>query len=383
MYERDGYAIVYYKGDISMKDTIMMSIYCRHNRCNVSMYDSNTYRGLKSSVIEVDATLYRDLSVEFGLIRMALGLIRSVETVAFKSVDALLQSKKVTVTTHYEGYSSDMTMYMLQEIYYVNQVHYDDYVLCVEVSLDRYNQFRVAVDTSYTAMLEYMRHILRSVLETLMREYLHLDIDYSDIQSHVYQDVLSVLKLQCKVITESVPLDILHSSGFDVNDTNTTYYEDGNEVDGIGSIGITVDVIYESSYDAKFGDIKGSVATTIKMQLYLKILCTTKSLLETVVSYMDREGRYVRGVYGIWGSKVGTALSLLHKQILDINDMLVFYKDGVHHNYYDVIDTYGIVRIPIQLFQKRVMLNTVIQLQSIKDKVYDYVDGILDTVYDS
>lgn len=41
-----------------MKDIIMMSIYGRHNRCNVSMYDSNTYKGLKSSVIEVDANLY-------------------------------------------------------------------------------------------------------------------------------------------------------------------------------------------------------------------------------------------------------------------------------------------------------------------------------------
>ena len=178
-----------------MKDTIMMSIYCRHNRCNVSMYDSNTYKGMRDSVIEVDATLYRDLSVEFGLIRMALGMIRSVETVAFKNVGTMLQSKKVTVTTHYEGYSSDITMYMLQEIYYVNQIHYDDYVLGVEVSLDRYNQFRVAMDTSYTAMLEYMRHILRSVLETLMCEYLHLGhlgIEYGDIQSHVYQDVVSV-----------------------------------------------------------------------------------------------------------------------------------------------------------------------------------------------
>lgn len=85
-----------------MKDIIMMSIYGRHNRCNVSMYDSNTYKGLKSSVIEVDANLYRDLSVEFGLIRMALGMIRSVETVAFKNVGTMLQSKKVTVTTHYE-----------------------------------------------------------------------------------------------------------------------------------------------------------------------------------------------------------------------------------------------------------------------------------------
>lgn len=28
-----------------MKDIIMMSIYGRHNRCNVSMYDSNTYKG--------------------------------------------------------------------------------------------------------------------------------------------------------------------------------------------------------------------------------------------------------------------------------------------------------------------------------------------------
>lgn len=251
-----------------MKDIIMMSIYGRHNRCNVSMYDSNTYKGLKSSVIEVDANLYRDLSVEFGLIRMALGMIRSVETVAFKNVGTMLQSKKVTVTTHYEGYSSDITMYMLQEIYYVNQVHYDDYVLCVEVSLDRYNQFRVAMDTSYTAMLEYMRHILQSVLETIS-------------------------------------------------------------------------------------------------------------------SYMGREGRYVRGVYGIWGIHVGTKLSILHKQILDSNDMLVFYKDGVHYNYYDVVDTYGIVRIPIKVFQKRMMLNTVIQLQSIKDTVYDYVDGILDTVYNS
>lgn len=196
-----------------MKDIIMMSIYGRHNRCNVSMYDSNTYKGLKSSVIEVDANLYRDLSVEFGLIRMALGMIRSVETVAFKNVGTMLQSKKVTVTTHYEGYSSDITMYMLQEIYYVNQVHYDDYVLCVEVSLDRYNQFRVAMDTSYTAMLEYMRHILQSVLETLMREYLHLGhlgIEYGDIQSHVYQDVVSVLRLQCKVMTESVPYAILY-----------------------------------------------------------------------------------------------------------------------------------------------------------------------------
>lgn len=117
------------------------------------------------------------------------------------------------------------------------------------------------------------------------------------------------------------------------------------------------------------------------MQLYLKILCTTKSVLETISSYMGREGRYVRGVYGIWGTHVGTKLSILHKQILDINDMLVFYKDGVHHNYYEVVDTYGIVRIPIKVFQKRVMLNTVIQLQSIKDTVYDYVEGILDTLY--
>lgn len=369
-----------------MKDIIMMSIYGRHNRCNMSMYDSNTYKGLKSSVIEVDATLYKDLSVEFGLIRMALGMIRSVETVAFKNVGTMLQSKKVTVTTHYEGYSSDITMYMLQEIYYVNQVHYDDYVLCVEVSLDRYNQFRVAMDTSYTAMLKYMRHILQSVLETLMREYLHLDIEYSDIQSHVYQDVLSVLKLQCKVITESVPFDILHSSGFNVRNTDKTYYEDGNEVDGIGSISVITDgiklvnMIYMSSYDTKFGDIKGGVTTT-KMQIYLKILCTTKSLLETISSFMEREGRYVRGVYGIWGSEIGTTLSVLHKQVLDSNDMLVFYKDGVHYNYYDVVDTYGIVRIPIKVFQKRVMLNTVIQLQSIKDTVYDYVDGILDTLY--
>ena len=370
-----------------MKDIIMMSIYGRHNRCNVSMYDSNTYKGLKSSVIEVDANLYRDLSVEFGLIRMALGMIRSVETVAFKNVGTMLQSKKVTVTTHYEGYSSDITMYMLQEIYYVNQVHYDDYVLCVEVSLDRYNQFRVAMDTSYTAMLEYMRHILRSVLETLMREYLHLGhlgIEYGDIQSRVYQDVVSVLRLQCKVVTESVPYAILYQSGFEVSDTEQSMYY---EVDGIGSIGVTIDgiqlltKIHESSYDDTFGDIKGSVATTIKMQLYLKILCTTKSVLETISSYMGREGRYVRGVYGIWGTHVGTKLSILHKQILDINDMLVFYKDGVHHNYYDVVDTYGIVRIPIKVFQKRVMLNTVIQLQSIKDTVYDYVDGILDTLY--
>ena len=370
-----------------MKDIIMMSIYGRHNRCNVSMYDSNTYKGLKSSVIEVDANLYRDLSVEFGLIRMALGMIRSVETVAFKNVGTMLQSKKVTVTTHYEGYSSDITMYMLQEIYYVNQVHYDDYVLGVEVSLDRYNQFRVAMDTSYTAMLEYMRHILQSVLETLMREYLHLGhlgIEYGDIQSRVYQDVVSVLRLQCKVMTESVPYAILYQSGFDVNDTEQSMYY---EVDAIGSIGVTIDgiqlltKIHESSYDDTFGDIKGSVATTIKMQLYLKILCTTKSVLETISSYMGREGRYVRGVYGIWGTHVGTKLSILHKQILDINDMLVFYKDGVHHNYYEVVDTYGIVRIPIKVFQKRVMLNTVIQLQSIKDTVYDYVDGILDTLY--
>lgn len=370
-----------------MKDTIMMSIYGRHNRCNVSMYDSNTYKGLKSSVIEVDANLYRDLSVEFGLIRMVLGMIRSVETVAFKNVDTLLQSKKVTVTTHYDGYSSDITMYMLQEIYHVNQIHYDDYVLRVEVSLDRYNQFRVAMDKSYTAMLEYMRHILRSVLETLMREYLHLGIEYSDIQSHVYQDVVSVLRLQCKVVTESVPYAILYQSGFEVSDTNTTYYEDGNEVDGIGSIGVTVDgiqlltKIHESSYDVTFGDIKGSVATTIKMQLYLKILCTTKSLLETISSFMKQEGRYVRGVYGIWGTHVGTKLSILHKQILDINDMLVFYKDGVHHNYYEVVDTYGIVRIPIKVFQKRVMLNTVIQLQGIKGMICDYLEGILDTLY--
>ena len=68
------------------------------------------------------------------------------------------------------------------------------------------------MDTSYTAMLEYMRHILQSVLETLMREYLHLGhlghlgIEYGDIQSHVYQDVVSVLRLQCKVMTESVPM---------------------------------------------------------------------------------------------------------------------------------------------------------------------------------
>ena len=69
------------------------------------------------------------------------------------------------------------------------------------------------MDTSYTAMLEYMRHILRSVLETLMREYLHLGIEYlhlgieyGDIQSHVYQDVVSVLRLQCKVMIESVPM---------------------------------------------------------------------------------------------------------------------------------------------------------------------------------
>ena len=169
-----------------------------------------------------------------------------------------------------------------------------------------------------------------------------------------------------------------------MNDTEQSMYY---EVDGIGSIGVTVDgiqfvtKIHESSYDTKFGDINGSVATTIKMQLYLKILCTTKSVLETISSYMGREGRYVRGVYGIWGTHVGTKLSILHKQILDINDMLVFYKDGVHHNYYEVVDTYGIVRIPIKVFQKRVMLNTVIQLQSIKDTVYDYVDGILDTLY--
>lgn len=368
-----------------MKDTIMMSIYCRHNRCNVSMYDSNTYRGMKSSVIEVDATLYRDLSVEFGLIRMALGMIRSVETVAFKNVGTMLQSKKVTVTTHYEGYSSDITMYMLQEIYYVNQIHYDDYVLGVEVSLDRYNQFRVAMDTSYTAMLEYMRHILRSVLETLMREYLHLGIEYGDIQSRVYQDVVSILRLQCKVITESAPYAILYQSGFEVNDTEQEMYY---EVDGIGSIGVIIDgiqllnKIHESFYDDTFGDINGK-CTTIKMQLYLKILCTTKSVLGTISSYMGREGRYVRGVYGVWGNKVGKTVSILQKQILDANDMLVFYKDGVHHNYYEVVDTYGIVRIPVVMFQKRVMLNTVIQLQGIKDKVYGYVDGILDTVYDS
>lgn len=375
-----------------MKDTIMMSIYSRHNRCNVSMYDSNTYKGIKNSVIEIDATLYRDLSVEFGLIRMALGMIHSAETLVFhgmgKSGNTKFQSKKVVVTTHYEGYSSDITMYINQENYHVNQIHYDDYVLGVEVLLDRYNQFRVAMDKSYDVMLKYMRHILQSVLETLMREYLHLDIEYGDIQSRVYQDVVSVLKLQCKIITESVPLDILHSSGFDVSDTNTTYYEDGNEVNGIGSISVVMDgipfvtKIYEGSYDVKFGDINGK-CTTIKMQLYLKILCTTKSLLETISSFMERDGRYVRGVYGIWGNTVGTTLTILHKQILDINDMLVFYKDGVHYNYYDVVDTYDIVRIPVMLFQKRVMLNTVIQLQGIKDKVYGYVDGILDTVYDS
>jgi len=353
------------------------------------MYDSNTYKGMKDSVIEVDATLYKDLSVEFGLIRMALGIIHSTKTLVFNSVGTMLQSKKLIVTTHYEGYSSDITMYILKEGYYVNQIHYDDYVLGVEVSLDRYNQFRVAMDTSYTAMLEYMRHILQSVLETLMREYLHLGIEYSDIQSHVYQDVVSVLKLQCKVITESVPFDILHSSGFDVRDTDTTYYEDGNEVDGIGSISVITDgiklvnMIYMSSYDTKFGDIKGSVATTIKMQLYLKILCTTKSLLETILSFMGREGRYVRGVYGIWGSEIGTTLSVLHKQVLDSNDMLVFYKDGVHYNYYEVVDTYGIVRIPVVMFQKRVMLNTAIQLQAIKDMIHDYLEGILDTVYNS
>lgn len=213
-----------------MKDTIMMSIYSRHNRCNVSMYDSNTYKGLKSSVIEVDATLYKDLSVEFGLIRMALGIIHSTKTLVFNSVGTMLQSKKLIVTTKFEGYHSDMTMYILKEDYYVNQIHYDDYVLGVEVSLDRYNQFRVAMDTSYTAMLEYMRHILQSVLETLMREYLHLGIEYGDIQSHVYQDVVSVLRLQCKVMTESVPYAILYQSGFDVvNDTEQSMYY---EVDG-------------------------------------------------------------------------------------------------------------------------------------------------------
>lgn len=370
-----------------MKDTIMMSIYSRHNRCNVSMYDSNTYKGMKDSVIEVDATLYKDLSVEFGLIRMALGIIHSTKTLVFNSVGTMLQSKKLIVTTKFEGYHSDMTMYILKEDYYVNQIHYDDYVLGVEVSLDRYNQFRVAMDKSYTAMLKYMRHILQSVLETLMREYLHLDIEYSDIQSHVYQDVLSVLKLQCKVITESVQFDILHSSGFNVRNTDKTYYEDGNEVDGIGSISVITDgiklvnMIYMSSYDTKFGDIKGNVATTTKMQLYLKILCTTKSLLETISSFMEREGRYVRGVYGIWGSEIGTTLSVLHKQVLDSNDMMVFYKDGVHYNYYDVVDTYHIVRIPVGMFQKRVMLNTVIQLQTIKDMVYKYLEGILDTLY--
>ena len=169
-----------------------------------------------------------------------------------------------------------------------------------------------------------------------------------------------------------------------MNDTEQSMYY---EVDGIGSIGVTIDgiqlltKIHESSYDDTFGDIKGSVATTIKMQLYLKILCTTKSVLETISSYMGREGRYVRGVYGIWGTHVGTKLSILHKQILDINDMLVFYKDGVHHNYYEVVDTYHIVRIPVGMFQKRVMLNTVIQLQTIKDMVYKYLEGILDTLY--
>lgn len=108
----------------------------------------------------------------------------------------------------------------------------------------------------------------------------------------------------------------------------------------------------------------------------------TKKLLECIHSCMNREGRYVRGVYGIWGHEVGIPCSILHKQLLDTNDMLVFTDTGgMYYNYLDVVDTDTTIRVPVELFQKRVMLNTAINFQSIKDIIYEYLETVLDAMY--
>ena len=366
-----------------MKEAVMMSIHSRHNNNKVGMYS-----GYDGGMLFVDARLYQDLSVEFGLIRVVLHMIRNTKSLMFSTVQGELCTKKITGNASIEGYYNDIEMYIVQKMYYVHDVYYGDDVLHVDVSIDKSGQFKTRTDTSYEFLLNYMRGVLQAVVEIVVHEYLQLGIRYDTIQSQLYPEVRSVLRLQCSIIKETVPYDILGRSGFGNTGSHTGSHTGSNiDVEGIVSIGVVtqslglVNMIQRSRYDTKLGDINGK-AITVETQVFYKVLCTAKKLLECIHSFMGREGRYVRGVYGIWGNKVGIPCSILHKQLLDTNDMLVFTDiGGMYYNYLDVVDTDTTIRVPVELFQKRVMLNTAINFQSIKDIIYEYLETVLDAMY--
>lgn len=375
-----------------MKEAITMSIHSKHNKSRVSMYHSDKYNIYKYSstkkddAVEVDARLYRDLSVEFGLIRVMLSMIRNTKSLIFTTIDGVSQSKKITGNASIEGYYSGIEMCIVQEEYYVNCVYYYDSVLRVDVSIDNSGQFKTRTDTSYEFLLKYMRGLLQAVVEIVVHEYLQLGIRYSTIQSQLYPEVMSVLRLQCSIIKETVPYDMLGKSGFDTSGSNTCSH---TGVEGIVSIGVVtqslklVNMVQRSRYDTKFDSISNSLeAITVETQVFYKVLCTAKKLLESIHSFMSREGRYVRGVYGVWGNGVGTPCCILHEQLLENNDMLVFINTGgMYYDYLDVVDTDTTIRVPVELFQKRVMLNTAINLQSIKDTIHGYLETVLDAMY--
>lgn len=56
-------------------------------------------------------------------------------------------------------------------------------------------------------------------------------------------------------------------------------------------------------------------------------------------------------------------------------------KVGMYSGYNDVVDTDTTIRVPVELFQKRVMLNTAINFQSIKDIIHGYLETVLDAMY--
>lgn len=358
-----------------MNEAVTMSI---HSKCNTSKV--GMYSGYNGGILYVDARLYQDLSVEFGMIRVVLHMIRNTKSLTFNTIDGEARTKKIAGNASIDGYYSDIEMYIVQKMYYVNDVYYDDSVLRVDVSIDKGGQFKTRTDTSYEFLLNYMRGLLQTVLEIVVHEYLQLGIRYDTIQSQLYPEVMSALRLQCSIIKETVIRGMLCESGF----SNT-------DVEGIVSIGVVtqslglVNMIQRSRYDTPLDNtICNTIgkAITVETQVFYKVLCTAKKLLESIHSFMIREGRYVDGIYAIWGNEVGIPCYTLHEQVLENNDMLVYINtDGMYCNYYDVVDVDTTIRVPVELFQKRVMLNTAINFQSIKDIIRGYLETVLDAMY--